>query len=50
MKNLLFTLVFIGMLLLCVSIVLSNVYLLGLSELFLIVPAFFAIKQTIKKF
>lgn len=38
MKNTLFTLLIIGLLILCISVMTKNIYLLGLSEILVIIP------------
>jgi hypothetical protein len=49
MKNLLFTIFILGMLLMCLSLLLTNIYLLGLAELLTIVAAIYLIKLNFKK-
>ncbi len=49
MKNSIFFIIILGMILLCVSLLLTNVYILGVSEIFLIFPAFYLIKTNLKK-
>jgi membrane protein implicated in regulation of membrane protease activity len=49
MKNILFTLVVIGMLLMCLSLITRNIYILGLAEIIVIVPTVKLIILNFKK-
>jgi len=39
MKTTLFTILIIGMLLMCISLICKNIYLLGLSEVLVLIPS-----------